>query len=218
MPAWSLALWVIGTYLVAAIPVGLLIGLARGVDLREIGSGNIGATNAVRALGKAWGILVLALDMLKAGVPVALAAHALGEAPHARWWVALVALSATLGHVYPVYLRFRGGKGVACALAIFVLIDPRAAAIGLIVYLLLLLLTQISALGSLTSVTVIALCLLADPHQAPPDQLLGLCLCALIWARHRGNIHELRELARLRKHGPSRPPEPPAAAPPDELK
>jgi hypothetical protein len=107
--------WMLGAYLLAGIPVGLLIGRARGVDLREVGSGNIGATNAVRAMGRRWGLLVFALDVGKAALPVALASMRFAD-PR---WIAWIALAAILGHVFPVYLRFRGGKGVACALGVF---------------------------------------------------------------------------------------------------
>src|SRR5262245_17914811 len=91
------------SYLAGTIPTGLLVARARGVDIRSVGSGNIGATNVARALGKKLGALVLALDALKGFLPVALAAPHLSEP-----WVALVGLAAIVGHIFPVWLRFRG--------------------------------------------------------------------------------------------------------------
>ena len=107
---------VIGAYLLGAIPFGLLIGRARGVDVRTQGSRNIGATNVGRVLGRKWGYLCLALDILKGFVPTLSAALLLrGDRadPRQQLLVLLVAVAAVLGHVFPVYLGFRGGKGVA---------------------------------------------------------------------------------------------------------
>ena len=150
----ELLAWMLGAYLVAAIPVGLLIGRARGVDLREIGSGNIGATNAVRAMGRKWGLLVFALDVAKAAIPVWLATTRYEDPTSIAW----IALAAILGHVFPVYLRFRGGKGVACALGVFLVLAPKVALVGLLVYLQTLYLTRVSAVGSLPSWSLSAAC------------------------------------------------------------
>ena len=136
--------WSLFAYLVAAIPVGLVIGRLRGVDIRQIGSGNIGATNAVRALGRKWGLIVFALDVLKAFTPVALAARAdaLGGLPEPEAAIAIVGAAATLGHIYPIYLGFRGGKGVACALGVFFAIVPFAGLLAVVLYLQTLILTR----------------------------------------------------------------------------
>jgi glycerol-3-phosphate acyltransferase PlsY len=195
----SPATWIALAYLVAAIPVGLLIARARGVDLRRVGSGNIGATNAVRALGRGWGAPVFALDVLKAGAPVWLASRpwALGGRPDAEVWVAAVGLAAVLGHVFPIYLRFRGGKGVACALGVFATLEPWAALCSLVLYVQTLALTRVSAIGSLTGVSTLTLfVLLTDP--SPPRRGLAAVVCVLIWWRHRSNVRALVTEARER--------------------
>ena len=179
--------WMLAAYLLAGIPVGLLIGRARGVDLREVGSGNIGATNAVRAMGRRWGLLVFALDVAKAAIPVALA-NARFEDPTPIAWIALAAI---LGHVFPIYLRFHGGKGVACALGVFLVLAPKAALVALLVYLQTLWLTRISAVGSLTAALVIVAMTWIDPSVPFPYVVLAAGLAGLIWERHRPNLAQL---------------------------
>lgn len=196
--------WSLFAYLVAAIPVGLVIGRLRGVDIRQIGSGNIGATNAVRALGRKWGLIVFALDVLKAFTPVALAARAdaLGGLPEPEAAIAIVGAAATLGHIYPIYLGFRGGKGVACALGVFFAIVPFAGLLAVVLYLQTLILTRVSAIGSLTAVNAATLhILLSDAPGAYQALALGLSL--LIWWRHRSNLHEVIAAAKARKRDAS---------------
>jgi glycerol-3-phosphate acyltransferase PlsY len=183
----ELLAWMLGAYLLAGIPVGLLIGRARGVDLREVGSGNIGATNAVRAMGRRWGLLVFALDVAKAALPVALASTRFADPTSIAW----ISLAAILGHVFPIYLRFRGGKGVACALGVFLVLAPKAALIGLLVYLQTLWLTKISAVGSLTAALVIVAMTWIDGSVPFPYVVLAAGLAGLIWERHRPNLAQL---------------------------
>lgn len=192
----ELLLWMFGAYLVAGIPVGLLIGLARGIDLREVGSGNIGATNAVRALGCRWGLLVFALDVAKAAIPVAAAVHRFAAEPGGPSLVAMVALAAIVGHVFPIYLRFAGGKGVACAFGVFLVLAPKAALLGLLVYLQTLWLTRISAVGSLTAALVIVGAAWLDPSVPFPYVVLAAGLAGLIWERHRENLERVLIVAR----------------------
>jgi len=199
--------WCAFAYFVAAIPVGLMIGRARGVDIRRIGSGNIGATNAVRALGRKWGLTVFALDVLKAFAPVTLAASAdaLGALPEPEPALACVGAAATLGHIFPVYLGFRGGKGVACALGVFAALVPAAGVIAALLYLQTLLLTRVSALGSLTAVNAATLFIVLTPSPGP-YKVLALGLTLLIWWRHRSNLGALvgEAIARKRERDRSR--------------
>jgi glycerol-3-phosphate acyltransferase PlsY len=195
----ELLLWLAFAYLVAGIPVGLLLGRLRGVDLREVGSGNIGATNAVRALGRKLGLLVFVLDVAKAAIPVALARHHFSEHEHADSMIAAIALAAIIGHIFPIYLRFRGGKGVACAFGVFLVLAPGAALAALLVYLQILWLTRISAVGSLTAATVIVAVVLLDPGVPWAFALLALGLTLLIWWRHRDNLGRVLALARQAK-------------------
>lgn len=191
--ALELALWCLGTYLLAAVPVGLLIGRIRGIDLRAIGSGNIGATNAVRALGKNWGLPVFALDVLKGVIPAWLATESTGIAAHEMpaLSTALIGFSALMGHNYPVYLRFRGGKGVACALGVYCVFCPVAGAVALVLYVQTLWLTGISAVGSLTGVSAMTL-FVVTADLPTPHRVMVVIMAAIIWYRHRSNLAELR--------------------------
>lgn len=198
--------WVIVAYLVAAIPVGVVLGRLRGVDLRAVGSGNIGATNAARALGARLGMVVLVLDAAKAALPVVLARQPFALGVHDEVGVAAVAMAAVLGHIFPVYLRFRGGKGVACALGVFVVIDPAVALGALLLYVQTLLLTRTSAIGSLTAVSAMTITLfIADAP--PPYQLLSLGIAVVIWVRHTSNVRGLVAEAKARKRAAAPPPE-----------
>lgn len=198
------ATWVIIAYLIAAIPVGVLLGRLRGVDIRAVGSGNIGATNAARALGARLGLFVLVLDVGKAALPVVLARQPFALGAHDELGIAAVAMAAVLGHIFPVYLGFRGGKGVACALGVFVAIDPPVALGALIMYVQTLVLTRTSAIGSLTAVTAMTITLVVAG--APlPYQWLSLGIAAVIWVRHTSNVRGLVAEAKARKHAASLP-------------
>lgn len=196
----SILAWSVFAYLVAALPMGVFVGLARGVDIRRLGSGNIGATNAVRVLGAKWGLVVFVLDVLKAYLPVrlAMAGWALGGLPAPEGALAAVGLAATLGHIFPVYLGFRGGKGVACALGVFAALMPAGGLFAGLVYLQTLALTRVSAIASLTAVNALTLGLWLSG--APlPYRVLALAMAALIWVRHRGNLREIARMAAERK-------------------
>jgi len=196
----SVLAWSLFAYLVAAIPMGVLVGLARGVDIRQLGSGNIGATNAVRVLGKKLGVLVFLLDLLKAYLPVRLAmdSAALGGLPDPENHLALVGLAATLGHIFPVYLGFRGGKGVACALGVFAALMPVGGLFAALIYVQTLILTRVSAIGSLTAVNALTLHLWISGAPAA-YRLLALAMAVIIWIRHRGNLREIARIAAERK-------------------
>lgn len=201
----SLLAWSLFAYFVAAIPMGVLVGLLRGVDIREAGSGNIGATNAVRVLGAKWGIVVFLLDLLKAYLPVRLAMSgwALGGLPEPECGLAIVGAAATLGHIFPVYLRFRGGKGVACALGVFTALMPVAGLFAGLLYVQTLAMTRVSAIGSLTAVNAMTLHLWLSGAPAPYCKL-ALAMSVLIWIRHRGNLREIARMAAERKRSTAR--------------
>lgn len=189
-------------YLLGSIPFGLVIAHVRKVDLRSIGSGNIGATNAARALGKGWGVLVLLLDAGKAVLPVCICQRYLGTLPlfssaglagGAGWgdWLAAAAGgSAFLGHLYPIWAGFRGGKGVATAFGCFISLEPRAALISFAVYALAYGVTRISSVGSLLSVLGFPLFLYLTGGQRPSYVLTGV-MVAFILLRHQDNIRRL---------------------------
>jgi glycerol-3-phosphate acyltransferase PlsY len=141
-------------YLCGSVPFGLVIARARKVDLRAVGSGNIGATNAARALGRGYGLLVLLLDALKATGPVLLAERYFAADPRQPWIVVAVAAAAFVGHLWPVFARFQGGKGVATALGCFVAIAPLPALCGALTWVVLFGVTRISSVGSLGAVVL----------------------------------------------------------------
>ena len=177
-------------YLCGSIPFGLVIAHFRRVDLRAVGSGNIGATNAARALGKGYGLLVLVLDALKATGPILLAERCLASHPDKQWIVVGVAAAAFIGHLLPVFARFAGGKGVATALGCFVAIAPGPALCGAATWLVLFGLTRISSVGSLGAVLMFPLWLYLFSASPPVYALAGLFLLLILW-RHRGNIARL---------------------------
>ncbi len=196
----SIPAWAALAYFIAAIPTGVLVARLKGIDLRKVGSGNIGATNASRALGAKLGMVVLVLDVFKAAIPVwiAMRPEALGTDADAQVGLAIVAFAAVLGHIFPIYLGFRGGKGVACALGIFVALDPTVAFAALLLYVQTLVLTRTSAIGSLTAVSGMTICLfIAD--KPVPHQWLSLAVAVVIWGRHTSNVRGLIAEAKARK-------------------
>ncbi len=187
-------------YLAGSIPFGLVIArLLLGVDVREVGSGNIGATNVARAGGKKLGVLVLVLDSLKASIPVYMTQRLMAGTANGDVWVMAVAIAAFAGHLYPVWLKFKGGKGVATGLGIFLVLAPLAALAGLATWVGVYLATRVSSVGSLaaTLVCVVVGFTILGPT---PISWAGATVGALIWWRHRENIRRLLdgEEAKLR--------------------
>ena len=194
MPFALLLALVIGGYLAGSIPFGYLVGrLVLGVDVRQVGSGNIGGTNVARAGGKKLGILVIVLDALKAIVPVLVARRLSGGAPspYTDLLVVAVAVAAFVGHLFPVWLGFKGGKGVATALGIFAVLAPWAAVAGIVVYAIAYGATHVSSVGSLSGTVACATVtfLLNGPDH--PVSWAGVALAALIFLRHRENIRRI---------------------------
>jgi glycerol-3-phosphate acyltransferase PlsY len=188
----------LGTVLVAAgylsgsIPFGLVLGrVMLGIDVRTIGSGNIGATNVARAGGRTLGAAVVLLDATKAVVPILVARAVLGDAERAEIWVVAVALAAFLGHIYPVWLGFRGGKGVATALGIFAVLAPWAALAAVAAYAVAYGATRISSVGSLSGTAVAAITAFVLRGWRSPVAWAGVVLALLIVLRHRDNIRRL---------------------------
>jgi acyl phosphate:glycerol-3-phosphate acyltransferase len=175
-------------YLSGSIPFGLiLVRLTRGVDVRERGSGNIGATNVARVAGKGLGVFVLVLDALKGALPVLLAQRVAGSPELA----AGVGLAAFVGHVAPPWLGFRGGKGVATALGVLAVLAPRAALAGALTYAVVLAILRISSVGSLLAGTAaVAVAWLVPGTPALAAALTTVLFGAMLWT-HRGNIGRL---------------------------
>jgi len=191
-------LWIIFAYLLGSVPFGLLLGRMKGVDIRHQGSGNIGATNLARSVGRTWGVLAFVLDFLKGTVPTLLAVSAFSqpEAELAPWLPPAVGVAAVLGHVFPLYLKLRGGKGVATAFgALTALSWPATLAAGG-VWLLLFLITRTVSVASLASALALPIALVILRASVPPEVYpwtLGVTifLAVLIFARHRANLVRL---------------------------
>ena len=177
-------------YLIGSIPFGLVVAKAfgRGTDPRTAGSGNIGATNVARTLGTAAGVLTLLLDAGKAVFVLALAGYVLGSGSHG--WLALVGGAAFLGHVFPVYLRFRGGKGVATALGVVAYLSPVTVFVLFVLFALVVYFTRYVSLGSLCA--AICLPVVMALFEGPRSYLnLSLMIAFLVVYTHRENIHRL---------------------------
>lgn len=203
MPYWlALCLPVLLAYVAGATPFGWLAGRMRGVDLREHGSGNIGATNAVRVLGKRVGLPVFVLDVLKGWLPVVLAA----------WWVAghpvlagrplvaqsvpvLAGLGAVLGHTYTFWLGFRGGKGVATSAGVMLALAPLALLAAVAVWAASLKIWRYVSLASMLAgwalPAAVGLLGWRSGQVNPPVLALALLIAVLVTVRHRSNIARL---------------------------
>nr|WP_217911818.1 glycerol-3-phosphate 1-O-acyltransferase PlsY [Myxococcus sp. AM011] len=175
-------------YLAGSIPFGVLLTRwLRGVDVRQSGSGNIGATNVTRVAGKKLGALVLVLDAVKGALPVALALRLVPDLPTVH---VLVGLAAVLGHVYPVWLKLHGGKGVATALGVLLVLAPLAALAAGAAYISIFAVWRVSSLGSLAAGAT-AVGTSAFTARAVEYTGLSAVLFALMLWTHRSNIGRL---------------------------
>jgi acyl phosphate:glycerol-3-phosphate acyltransferase len=180
-------------YLLGSIPFGLLLAkLFAGSDIRKSGSGNIGATNVARVVGPAAGILTLVLDVAKGAAAVWLAARYSEQNSTA---LILAAIFALLGHCFPVWLRFKGGKGVATALGVFLMLSPLAALSALLVFIFVSLAWRYVSLGSVSAAAAMPLLMyfLWAPGHAPPlvVDFGTLFASALIIFKHDANLQRL---------------------------
>lgn len=179
------AIALVAAYLLGSIPFALIAGRLNGVDLRTVGSGNLGATNVFRTLGRTWGIAVMILDIAK-GAAAVLLAEALTSNP---WPLAAGAL-AILGHVFPVWTRFKGGKGVAVGAGALIGLVPAASGIILLIWILLVVTTRYVSVASI--VAALAAAPLAWAFGAPWSYVAFIALAALfVILKHRENIVRL---------------------------
>ena len=184
------AAYLLGAYLVGAIPFGLLFGKALGgIDVRAVGSGNIGATNVLRAAGKKAAILTLIADCLKGLLPVLLAATLFpGELISV-----LSGVAAILGHNFPVYLGFKGGKGVATSFGVVLAIAPGTGLACLTAWAVAAVIWKFSSLSALIAFTLYPLTTFAVHGDSRPQGFLSLFVFGMIYFRHRENIKRLIE-------------------------
>lgn len=186
------ALVIAAAYLLGSLPSGYLAGRLRGVDIRTVGSRNVGATNVFRTLGTRLGVAVMAADIAKGIAAVVLAREVLGD-----HWPLVAAGAAILGHVYPVWLRFQGGKGVAVAAGAIIGLVPLAAAVLFPAWLVVVGATRYVSLGSMLCAVALTPLAWAFGASWPTLLFFGLAAAAVLW-RHRDNLTRLVRGTELR--------------------
>ncbi len=190
MVALNNIIWPLAAYLLGSIPFGLLMAKSRGVDLRQHGSGNIGATNVARTLGKSFGLMTLMADISKGLLPV-LGCKFLGkDLMNVQFILSLTGLAAVAGHCFPVFLGFRGGKGVATAVGVFLGLCPKALAFAAAGFIAVVKVSGYVSLGSLSASAIMpALIHMFCPgHFVEP---MAWSIAIIIWFRHQDNIRRL---------------------------
>lgn len=192
------ALIVLLAYLLGSIPFGyLIVRLRAGADIRETGSGGTGATNVSRRAGKAAGVVTLLLDALKGVAAILIARWLVHATPQSEWWIAGAAVAVMLGHIFPVWLGFRGGKGVATGVGVFLVLMPGVLAIAGLLFLIVVFLTRYVSLGAIVAALAIPVLVLLrhELFSQLPDfpALLTVAVAGalLIVVAHRQNIARL---------------------------
>jgi glycerol-3-phosphate acyltransferase PlsY len=179
-------LLVTGAFLMGSIPFGVLIARVRGVDLKKVGSGNIGTTNVLRAMGKVPAVLTLAGDVLKGAIPVLAAKYLLDDLS----MEGIVGLSAILGHNFSLFLRFRGGKGVATSIGVLLVYSPYPAAATILIWLAVIFVTRYSSLGAIVSFGALPLSVYVLDN-TKEKLIMSVVIAALLMIRHADNINRL---------------------------
>ncbi len=173
-------------YLVGSIPTGLLLGKAYGIDVRKEGSGNIGATNLYRTVGRKVGVITLIGDCLKGLIPVLAVKYSTLPSDYAAW----VGLAAFCGHVFSLFLKFKGGKGVATALGVFLALAPMAVAIAIAVFAAFMSAWRYVSLGSIAAAAVMPVAV-ALRGGGRPLVVVTLLIAVIVIIRHHENIRRL---------------------------
>ena len=196
---FTLAVVLAGSYLLGSVPFGYLAGKIRGIDIRTIGSGNVGATNVLRVLGKAYGYAVFILDFLKGlgavkiSMWVAMLAHPDRGSPEVFGIVA--AAGSVIGHCFPLWLKFNGGKGVATSAGALFALMPLAFAIGVAIWLVIFWFTRYVSVASMTTAVALPFVILILSWLAhsngTPLFYFSVCLAAVVIWRHRENLNRL---------------------------
>lgn len=187
----ALYLLIPAAYLIGSIPFGLLIGKRMGIDLRASGSKNIGATNVLRTAGKVPALLTLLSDSLKGAIPLLICRAALGNtASGAELWEGVIGLTAVIGHVFPVFLSFKGGKGVATGFGVLAVYSPLPAAVVLLIWVSVAALTRYSSLAAISAVISLPFIYLLSGGSFAKI-FFGILLAILIVLKHKQNIKRL---------------------------
>ena len=187
--SWEGIVLVMGGYLVGSVPTGVILSKLFGAkDVRQEGSGNIGATNVYRVSGPKLGILTLLGDVAKGTIPVVLVCSLMDS----EMWIAAVAFSTFLGHLFPIFLKFRGGKGVATALGVFLVIAPLVLPFVIVIFILVVRKWKYVSLGSLTASALLPIFICVTGYSIVYVDLSLMIGCLIVY-RHWGNIKRLRE-------------------------
>jgi len=212
-------LLVVTAYLIGSIPFSyLVVRMFAGADIRQHGSRNVGATNVARSFGKAPGVIALLLDITKGyaavfvaeilvmrpGWPLRFTAQPWSPLHSEAFWVALAGLIAVLAHMFPVWLRFHGGKGVATGTGVFLALDPIAVAAGVIVFLIVLISTRFVSLASILSSASMPLFLRYLAHAPFWTVAVSIAIAMVIIVKHHSNIARLTQGAERRMGDPKR--------------
>jgi len=182
----TLFLLIVGAVLMGSIPFGVLIARVRGVDLKKVGSGNIGATNVLRTMGKAPALLTLTGDVLKGTIPVLAAKYFL----HNPTLEGIVGLAVILGHNFSLFLRLRGGKGVATSIGVLFVYSPYAAAATVVLWLAAIFLTKYSSLGAIVSFGLLPVSMYLFDNSRE-KLIVSFMIAALLMLRHADNMNRL---------------------------
>lgn len=200
MEVLAYALIAVGAYLLGSVPTGYLVAHAKGIDIRTVGSGNIGATNAFRVLGKRAGTFVLMADAFKGWAAVflgALVGPLLANIPPERidpaaeWFQITGGVGALLGHSYTCWLKFKGGKGVATSAGVLLAILPPALGLALAVWFVVFLLSRYVSLASILAAVTLPVATWWLYPASAPFRGLAVLIAVLVLVRHRGNIQRL---------------------------
>ena len=188
----TLVLTILGAYLLGSVPTAYLAGRANGIDLRTVGSGNLGATNVFRTLGWKWGLFVYVVDLLKGVLPVLWLPTLASVAGGWPWGVAF-GVAAICGHVRPVFLLGKGGgKGVATSSGVFLALTPVPALCAFVAFVIAVAATRYVSLGSLVGAIVLPVVLLWRERGVTPLVLVSAIVSAFVFWTHRDNIGRLR--------------------------
>ncbi|HEX3889809.1 MAG TPA: glycerol-3-phosphate 1-O-acyltransferase PlsY [Verrucomicrobiae bacterium] len=207
MPVLAYIIVAVAAYLLGSIPTGFLVAKARGIDIQKVGSGNIGATNAMRVLGKPTGIFVLLADAVKGYVACALIPPLVFNwlAPHYSGlfqyfhdtpienqikYHLVAGIFAVLGHNYPCWLKFKGGKGIATTAGVYLALAPAALGIALAVFILTILVTRYVSVGSIVAAIVLPVAVWFAKENLFLE-IVTIALCALAILKHRKNMQRL---------------------------
>ncbi len=199
----ALLIATIAAWLIGSIPTAFLVGKANGVDLRTVGSGNLGATNVFRTLGWRWGLLVYTADVAKGILPVLLLPTAAGVSRGWPWGM-IFGMAAIIGHVRPVFLLGRGGgKGVATASGVFFALAPLSALAALVAFTITVAATRYVSLGSLVGAAVLPIAVVLQERAVTPLLILSILVAAFVFFTHRENIQRLLKGTERRISSPS---------------